>query len=174
MKSITDIRIANVEIDSDKGRYIMCQAVVAKTLGIDDLNIKNDNFMWPVDMEHANYGKIDVKCSSLWYRRDRGMWTYATFRKIECDTYILLGLSPDYENIEDMRIVPNEGWINGLTTITIVKDSLKTTKYDQFVADPKCYNDVYRELRLYLKNKKFLGIDDIKKWLKINEGDIKW
>lgn len=166
MKYLTDIRMNNVEIDSDKGRYIICQAVVAKTLEIDDLNMENDNYGWPVDMEHKDYGKIDVKCSSLWYRRDVAMWTYSTFKKIDCDTYILLGLSVDYENIEDVRIVPNDDWVSGLTTITISKSSIKTSKYDQFLSDPKLYNDTYQDLRLYFKDKKFFGIDDIKEWLK--------
>ncbi len=165
MKSIADIRTSNVKVDNDKGRYIMSQAVVAKILGIEDLNIKNDNFMWPVDMENKNYGKIDVKCSSLWYREDRGMWTYSTFKKIDCNTYILLGFGVNHENIEDVRIVPNEDWISGLTTITITQNPIKTTKYDQFMVDPNCYNDIYQDLRLYLNDKKFFGIDDIKKWL---------
>ncbi len=174
MKSLTNIRMNNVKIDSDKGIYIISQAVVAKTLGIDDLNIENNNFAWSIDMEHEKYGKIDVKCSSLWYRRDRGMWTYATFKKIDCDTYILLGFSDDHKNIEDVRIIRNEGWIKGLTTITIVQNSVKTTKYDQFVADSKYYNEVYQDLILRFKDKKFFGIDDIKKWLKTNEGDATW
>lgn len=166
IKFMTDIRMSNVKIDSDKGRYIMCQAVVAKALKIDGLNITNDNYEWPVDMEHNDYGKIDVKCSSLWYRRDVAMWTCATFKKIDCDTYMLLGLSQGYENIEDVRIIPNEGWVSGLTTITISRSSIKTSKYDQFLSDPKLYNDIYQDLRLFFKDKKFFGADDIKEWMK--------
>jgi len=166
MKFLTDVRMSNVKIDDDKGRYIMCQVVVAKTLKIDDLNIKNDNDGWPVDMEHKDYGKIDVKCSSLWYRRGIAMWTYSTFKKIDCNTYILLGLSQDHENIEDVRIIPNDGWISGLTTITISRSSIKTSKYDQFLSDPKVYNDNYQDLRSFFKDKKVFGIDDIDEWLK--------
>jgi hypothetical protein len=160
-----NIRMDNVGINSDKGMYIISQAVVAKTLGIEDLNIKNDNFQFYIDMEHPIYKKIDVKCSSVWHRRGIGMWTYAVNRKIDCDTYFLLGFSPDNKGIEDIRIVPNEDWISDLVTITISRNSLKTSKYDQFITDSSPYNDTYQSLILYIGDRKYFGIGGIKNWL---------
>lgn len=166
IKSIMNIRIGNVKIDSFQGRYIMSQTVIAKALGVEDLNIKMDNFKWSIDIEHEKYMKIDVKYSSVWNRRGREMWTYAVNRKIDCNTYFLLGFGSDYKNIEDLRIIPNEGWICNLVSITIVRNSLKISKFDQFKVDHEQYNDIYHNLMSYFRDKEYFGIEDIKRWNK--------
>lgn len=64
-------------------------------------------------------------------------------------------------------IIHNEGWICNLSNIDIYK-TFRSSKYDQFKVDPQSYNDTYKSLMSYLGDRKFFGIEDIKKWLSIS------
>lgn len=161
-RSMTQTRTGNLKIDSGRGKSLIDQAVVTKVLGIDDLNIKMDNFEYYIDASNEKYGKIDIKGSHFYLIEE--IWRFSTRGNIICDTFILLGYNHDRTNIDFVWIVPNENWKN---EIKIHKDAIKTSKYDRFKVDPKPYNDVYYSLMEHLKNKKYFGAEDIKKWLKM-------
>lgn len=162
MKSIADYRIGNVRKDSDYGISMISQAVVVKTLKIEDLTIKTNNLKYYIDAEHNEHGKIDVKSSTL---QQYGIYDFASRMKIDCDTYICLGYDMNRRNIGDVYIIPNDGWICNLRHIGIPKNPSKTSKYDKFKVDPKPYNDEYHDLVLFLKYNAYFGMEDIKKWL---------
>lgn len=159
-KRVANIRNDGVDMYSESGMSIISEAVVAKFLKIDILSIKNDNFTLCVDLEHGEHGKIDVKSAKLKY----GMWSYLPRRKIDCDTYFLIGFSKNLSNIDDVRIVPNEGCICGLKSITIVENPYRSSKYEEFKVDNTPYDEIYQNLRSYLGNKKLVCAEDIKKW----------
>lgn len=161
MKSITNYRIGNVKKDSDYGISMMSQAIVAKFLGIEDLTIKTNDFKYYIDAESKEYGKIDVKSSTL---QQYGIYCFANKMKIDCDTYICLGYDRPRRNIDNVYIIPNEGWINNLRHIAIPKNPSRTSKYDRFKVDSNPYNNVYQSLLLYLEDKMYFGVEDIKKW----------
>lgn len=165
-KTVTNYSTGNIAIDGIHALCLLSQAVVAKGLGVEDLNIKNDNFMWYVDMYHENHGKIDVKGDTL-DKKLRG-WNFHSRHKIDCDTYFCLGYDRDKKNIDVVYIIPNYDWIVELSSIYISKDSIRSTKhdYDKYKVDPKLYNDLYKSLMIFLGDKKYFGVEDIKKWLK--------
>ena len=95
-KSVKDIRTGNLDKDSSTGKAIISQAVVCNVLGVEDLNMKMDNFRWCIDLENEKHRKIDVKGPSLSvFTREQFIyyyWHVDTNRKIDCDTYIILGM----------------------------------------------------------------------------------
>ena len=85
--------------------------------------------------------------------------------KIDCDTYICIGYDFKRRNIEAVYIIPNEGWISSLTKLTITRNASKISKYDEFqIEDIDIYNNTYHSILSYLGNRKYFGVDDIKKW----------
>lgn len=169
-------RTGNVEVGSSQYMTIISQAIVAKYLGIEDLNMKNDNFEWFIDMEDKEdnrYGKIDVKSGRLTIINKYDGWEFGTNRKIDCDTYFCIGFGKNLECIDVVYIIPNEGWICELELIVIHKDSVKCSKYDQFKVDQIYYNDIYQNWRRYLGDRKFIGIKHTIEWSEIYDQEIK-
>lgn len=172
IKIVRNIRIDNLDIDSNLGKAVISQAIVAKVLGIEDLNIKYDNYGWYIDLEHINHGKIDVKSSSL---QDYGRWYWYPTRKnplpgrnkkqILCDTFVCIGYGNKRTNIDAVLIIPSK--YCDVSTINYNKDSKRGNKYGIFVVDPTSYNDAHHSLMAYLKNKKYFGIGYIKEWMKL-------
>jgi hypothetical protein len=125
------------------GRAVIGQWIAAKTLGLYDLNIHNNNFREPIDLSrHPDYGNIDVKiatynCANVQHR----------FHGIRQNFDNLLALCMDkyeqWKNVEMAYIIPVE-CIN-TENITIVKKvSSRKSKWDEFRIDEKPYNDMYR------------------------------
>lgn len=174
-KGIANIRTGNLRIDSETGKSLIDQAVVVKVLGGKDINIEMDRFDYFIDIKNEKYGDVDVKGATLKSQEYLGTkgdiiiyyrWVFPTRRKVDCNTYICIGYDSKRENIVMVWIIPNEEWVCNLSNIDIYK-TFRPSKYDQFKVDPKSYNDAYRNLMSYLGNRKFFGIDDIKKWLSI-------
>jgi len=175
-KGVANIRTGNLRIDSETGKSLIDQAVVVKVLGGKDVNIEMDKFDHFIDIRHEKYGSVDAKGATLKsykYIDTRGdtiiyyKWILSTRRKVDCNTYICLGYDSERKNIIMVWIIPNEGWICNLSNIDIYK-TFRPSKYDQFKVDPKSYNDAYKSLMSYIGDRKFFGIDDIKKWLSIS------
>ncbi len=175
IKSIRNIRIGNLRTDSETGKSVIDQAVVIKTIGGNDVNIEMNKFDHFIDIRHEKYGSVDVKGAALKsteYISTKGdiliyyRWTFPTRKKVDCNTYICLGYDQKRENIIMVWIIHNEGWVCNLSNIDIYK-TFRSSKYDQFKVDPQSYNDTYKSLMSYLGDRKFFGIDDIKKWLEM-------
>lgn len=164
IKSMRKCRTGDISFSDNLGKAMICQAVVAKILGIEDLNIKTDNFRYCVDMEHNIYGKIDVKGVKI-DKYDR--LNFESRRKIDCDTYVCLGFNKNWSVVEVTYIIPNTDEIINIRTISIAKNPLRFPKYDyeEFRVDEKQYNDTFQNIMLYIKDKEHFGIDCIKEWL---------
>lgn len=176
IKSIRNIRTGNLRIDSETGRSVIDQGVVVKTLGGKDVNIEMDKFDHFIDIRHEKYGSVDAKGAALKSQKYFGAkgdiliyyrWTFPTRRKVDCNTYICIGYDSERKSIVMVWIIPNEGWICNLSNIDIYK-TFRPSKYDQFKVDPKSFNDAYKSLMSYLGDRKFFGIEDIKKWLSMS------
>lgn len=168
IKEMRKSRIGDLDKRTTSGKSLIDQAVVAEYLGVEDLNIKMDNFGYCIDIEHGKYRKIDVKGASLIY----GGWHYQTNEKIDCDTYFFLGYDQNRENIRVIFIIPNYVIMHN-KGVTISKSSFRTQKYDKFKVDDQgiydSINEIYHDLMLYLKGKEIFGIEDIKKWSTIRK-----
>lgn len=127
------------------GKTVIGQWIAAKTLGLYDLNIYNNNFREPIDLSnHPTYGNIDVKIATynnvnLQYR----------FQGIRQNFDYLLTLCMDryeiWKNVEITHIIPIE-CIN-TENITIVKTvSSRRSKWEEFRIDEKPYNDTYHSV----------------------------
>lgn len=160
IKSMADFRTGNLRKDSETGKSIIDQAIVAKIFQSEDLNIKMDNLGWYIDIENKEFGKIDVKGAKI---SDDG-WMFNNRRKIECDTYVCLGYDRNRENIDKIWIIYNEDDITNIGNIHIRINSIK---YEKFEIDNTLYNDVYHSLVSRFKDKRYFGIEDVKKWIKL-------
>lgn len=163
MKSNAKYRVKGFDIDNSRDRFIIFEAVVCKVLGADNLNIDMDNFNLHIDVKDERYRMIDVKWESP---DDEDDWGFHTRRKWDCDHYFCIGVDENWENVEVVMIVPNEGWITEISQITIARYPRNTSKYDKFKVDPKPYNDAYHNITEFLKDKKFFKIEDIQQWLR--------
>lgn len=162
-KLVKDWRTGNLDIDSSAGKGFISETIVVSITGSSNMNINMNDFRWPYDLEHNYYKRINVKGYVPYY----GMWIYQTNGKENFDTYFLLGYDENRKNIETVHIVPNKDWVFNLSKITIVRNSSKISKYDLFRIDAKPYSDAYHSLMEFLKDKKYIGIEDIKKWLEM-------
>lgn len=52
------------------------------------------------------------------------------------------------------------------TGFAIVKNPSRITWYPKYRIDEGPYSDTYQNIMEYLRDKKYFGIEDIKKWLK--------
>lgn len=163
IKSMAKCRLIGFDKDSNNGKAIMSQAVIAKFLKVEDLNIKMDNFNYYIDIEYYEHGKIDVKAEAP---NDRDKWGFRTRRKLDCDTYFCIGMDDKWNNIEMVLIIPNDECITDISMITISRYPKYSSIYDHFKVDPEPYNYIYHDLLSYLKDINPFSIDDINKWLK--------
>lgn len=171
IKSSANARTGQLDRNSNTGKSIIDQAVTAKILGTEDLNIKMNNLGYYIDIEHEKHGNIDVKSSSLVTIRKRTVkalvkyyaWRFHTYRKIDVDTFICIGYDRYRKCIERVWIIPREMVYSD--SIYIPRDSI--SRYDKFSIDPILYNDTYHNLMEYLKYKKYFGIEDINEWFNL-------
>lgn len=166
IKLMAKCRTGSLGIESTVGKGIISQATVAKTLCIEDLNIKNDSLRCHIDMRNERYGGIDVKAESP---DGTNRWDFHTSRKIHCDTYICLGMDRGWKNVDAVLIIPNEGRITSLNSIRVSRHPSRKSIYDKFRTDAEPYRNTYHSLMSYLGDKKVFDIEYIKRWL---NGDI--
>lgn len=161
IKSQTYCRSIGFDKCSSQGKSIISEVFMAKVLGINVVSLETDNFCSSIDLEHHHiFGKIQVKVKTFMDKYDG--WGGIDFgMEYDFDTLIFVCMDKKWENVERIYIIP-ESEIYGLTGISITK---KGQKYEKFRnKDMKIYNDVYRDLMLFLENKNIFYIDDLKEW----------
>ncbi len=161
-----------------KGKMVLCQAVVMKILGINDLDIINEKFPWIFEIGHNKYGRISVRQSVAKGVGYADAYRFVTENRkrikrydnrIDCDTYFFLGFDLEWKNIEKTYIVPNHGRIKYIINITISKNAYSSS-YDEFKIDHIPYNDTLHNLLKFIeKDRNVIMVDteDVKKWLKV-------
>lgn len=165
INSLSNHKIGNLRIESETGKGLIGEAVIAKVRGLEIVAIKQDNFCAKLDLSFdGEYHNIQVKTSTPHY----GDW-YAHLGK-DCDFDTLFGLCIDksMKNIVRVYAIAEEE-LYGIQNISfrICSHYSKGSKWERFRIDEKSYNDTYQSLMLYLKGVKYFRIEDINKWLKI-------
>jgi len=132
-------------------KSIIDQAVVAEYFGLEDLNIKMNNFNYYIDLRHEIYGNIDVKGGTLLSGRKLSYsdyWCFSTNRKIEPDTYFCIGYDKLRDNIIKALIIPNDNWVINLDNLYVYKNPSRTSKYNyaQFEIECTKLNKIYQDL----------------------------
>lgn len=172
IKSIAQSRSKIFDIDrfnefSSNLKGYMGECVVAKVLGLKNQNDLSDNYNSKYDLTiHPIYGVIQVKTKGLNIKTY--LWEYNLKKEYEFDYIFLLcmdGCEP-WKNVDKVCAIPgNHNDIYGLLKLTIIKDSVKGSKWEKFEIDKTPYNDAWHSLFLYLKNKKLFSYQDIRDWL---------
>lgn len=148
-----------------QGEGLVAEAITAKVRFLKVLSIETYNFKSKFDLSiDKDYGRIQVKSKSSWH----GDWSIYFGREHNFDTLFVLCNNDDINDgkrIERVYVIP-EKELYGITGITILKnDNSKWEKFRLREEHIKLYNDLYKDLMECLKDNKYFGIEDIKKWL---------
>lgn len=167
-ENLSIYRSEGILIDNSQGIGMIGEAIVAKVRKLEVLSIKMDNFSYKFDLSYdIEYRIIQVKTKSPYYgdyKIDIGM--EHNFHNV-----FILCISKDKKNIDDVYIIP-EDELYGIVNITIIGNPKLSigSKWGIFKVNEEIkniYNDTYHSLLLFLGDKKYFGIDDIKKWMEL-------
>lgn len=135
-------RIGRLSKYSKTGKGVIGQWVVAKYLGVEDLNIKMDNFNFHIDLIHPIYGCVQVKLSLL---NKYGKWDMVNIGWY-FDTLFIVCMSDNFGNVERVYIIPEGDIISETRRVSITKNpklSLGPFMYDKFKVDEKPFDNIY-------------------------------
>ena len=161
-----------------RGKTVICQVIIMKTLGIKDLNIVNERFPWIFNIMHDQYGRIGTKQSMAKGVGHGEAYRFVTenhkrnkkyTNRINYDTYFFLCFDLEWKNIEKTYIIPNKGNIRYIENITISKNSYSSI-YDEFIVDHTIYNHTLHDLMRFIEKGGMVVLvdtEDVDKWLKV-------
>lgn len=157
IKSMRNFRTGRLDRFGVNGKAIIAQWVAAKTLGLRDLNIDNDNFRQSIDLsEHPIYHNIDVKSGTL--ISDHCHINIHSKKETFCrvfDTIIVLCMDMLWGSVERVYIIPYEEICHELY-VNIYENWSKVLKrngvgsrfeyIEKFRVDKKFYDDIYKSV----------------------------
>ncbi len=171
MRLLRSVRTGNIYIYGDKGKGLIVEMVVAKVRRLKNINIETDNFNSQLDLSCDNeYGRPQIKGPSL----IGGIWKVHFGPNF--DHIWIVCMDKNRKNVKRIYIIPCCKLANS-TVINIYEDWSRVTRggskfewveeyrIDEFIKD--IYNDAYHSLLSFLGDKKYFGIDDIKKWMEL-------
>lgn len=170
-KPLMKSRTGCLPISSSNGIGLIGEGVFLKVRGAKNCNILKDNFDLEYDCFDNEYGKTQIKIRGmvLVHRINRSeyRWCFSNIKPENYDTIVLFCIDKSRKNLEKMYIIPSEH-VNS-TSITIYERPV--SRWEEFrLDDIGIYNGAYQSIISYLGDRKYIGIDDIKKWLD-NSGD---
>lgn len=157
-------------ISDNNGKSIIGEATIAKVRGLDILSIKMNNFIYMFDLSpDLEHGIINAKLKLPY--SGNGNWAVNINMEHNYDTLIILCIDVYMQKVVRVYIIP-ESEVYGKRRLTIVKNPHPSigSKWEEFRIDEKScslYNDSFQSLMLFLKDKKYFSIDDIKKWMEL-------
>lgn len=156
-KSLRGRRTGYLNPSSPQEKGDKAQKLSCTWLGIEDLNIVNDNYMWPID--HSNHKLLGIiQTTSKWYDSYNQNWVFGnTIRDShkDFDNMICYCISKDGKIIERIYIFPKEEIIkrSGISISKSPKDrwgGIKIPWYDKYrVKDEdvlKKVNDIWKKI----------------------------
>jgi hypothetical protein len=152
-------------IDSETGKGLIGEAIIAKVRKLEIVAIKSNNFRSKFDLSvDEEYRNIQVKIAAPQY----GDWYASIGKDHSFDTLFGLCMDKSMKNVKRTYIIPVLELL-GVSTISFRKCPHPSvgSKWEKFRIDEKPYNDVCQSLMLYLKGKKCFGVDDVSKWLEM-------
>lgn len=158
IKSVANVRCGELRITATQSIGLFGEASIAKVRKLKILSIELDNLKCKFDLSpDSEYGIIQSKFRSPNY----GDFGVNFGIEHNFDTLFVLCSDKCMKNIEKVYAIP-ESELQGIQGTTIVKNF---SKYEKFRIDGTSYNDAYHSLLLFLNGRKYIGIEDIKKWL---------
>lgn len=163
IKAIANSRNSLLDIDSNTAKGLIGEALIAKVRNLEVISIKLDNFRTRFDLSlDSEYDIIQSRLRSPYY----GDWLVSIDREQYFDTLFALCMSNGMTDIKEIYAIPQKELRN--TTATRI---CRNSKWKKFRISEKQYNDAYHSLMSYLKNRKYFGMEDIKKWLEDGKND---
>ncbi len=161
-KSISSLRTNNISNTATSYMGILGEAVIAKVRKLKVHSIETNNFCLKLDLSlDREYDIIQSKLRTPYCGEIYKDWKVSFGTEHHFNTLFVLCVSKDRRNIERVYAIL-EKELYGLNGISLTRSY---SKYDKFRIDEKPYNDAYHNLMEFLKDKKYFGIEDIKKWL---------
>lgn len=149
-KNLADCRTGNLDRLSYIGKEIIGQWICAKTLGIKDLNIENDNLMQPVDLSnHHVYGEVDVKTCTYY----KGMCRTNVRRRAQHLAILCMEGLEIWKDVKKVYIIP-EDKIKVSSCLTVYSNPLGHRQieinryYEKFIVDNVPYNETYHGVNI--------------------------
>lgn len=145
IKSIADWRTGQLSRYSSHGKGFIGVQIIAKTIGVEDCNIKTNNFCFYVDLSmHNKYGKSEVKTSTFHVRDNR--WVFGGIKPENSDTIFLVCMDDNdpWNNVIRIYIIPSK-YID-TNSIGISKDSFRSAWHDKYRVDEKPYDETYQNM----------------------------
>lgn len=150
-KGIPDYVTGNLDINSPTGLGRAGEILVAKTLEIaDEYDCNRISCGFKIDLYHDEYGKIDVKTSSLNYEYNN--WGFGFFAKKDADTYICIGLSYGNKYVQHVWIIPNINDVKNKIGLNIKDTSRSLSNREHWEVLSKPYDDVWQEMIIGYRN----------------------
>lgn len=149
--------------NSEKGKGLIGEVIIAKVRKLEVLCIEMDNFNYKFDLSYdIEYGMIQSKFKAPYY----GDWDIGFGMEHDFNTLFAICANKDLSCIGRVYAIPDIE-LYGIHSIYLAGNPHPSIgcKYDKFKIDPKPYNYAYQNLMLYLQDKKFINVNDIKKWL---------
>ena len=149
--------------NSEKGKGLIGELCIAKVRKLEILCIEMDNFNYKFDLSYdLEYGMIQSKFKAPYY----GDWGMGFGMEHDFDTLFALCTDKGMSNIKRVYAIPEKD-IYAIQSIYLSSNPHPSIgcKYDKFRIDPSPYNGAYQSLMLYLKDKKFVNIEYVKRWL---------
>ena len=157
-------------ISDNNGKSLIGEATIAKVRGLDILSIKMNNFIYMFDLSpDPEHGIINAKLKLPY--NNNGNWPVNINMEHNYDTLIILCIDVHMQKVVRVYIVP-ETDVYGKRSLAIVRNPHPSigSKWEEFRIDEKScslYNNAFQSLMSFLRDKKYFGIDDIKKWMEI-------
>jgi hypothetical protein len=113
------------------------------------------------------YGMINAKLKLPY--NNNGNWSVNINMEHNYDTLIILCIDVHMRKVVRSYVIP-ESEVYGKRNLTIVRDPHPSigSKWEEFRIDEKScglYDDAFQSIMSFLGEKKYFGIDDIKKWM---------
>ena len=159
-KSITKSRTGELDIFSEKGKGLIGETVIAKVRKLEIICAVLDGFNSMYDLSvDLLYNRIQAKFRMPYY----GDWIIEFGIEHNFDVLLILCVSKDMKHV-DRTYAISEKELSGKHMLKIVKNK---KRWEDFRIDEKPYDDTFCSIMEFLKDRKYFGINDIKKWLTI-------
>lgn len=148
-KLIANFRNNNLSVESPSGKGYISQKVTCIVRGIEDLNIKNDNFHSEID--HSKDSELGIiQSKSSFFNSLEGYWSshVENEHNKNFDFLFYYCLSNNGKTIEQGYIFPKFEIMKS-SSVTIYKDPMRGYNrwYDKYrIKDIKPYNDAYQQI----------------------------
>lgn len=163
MRSNANVRTGKISSITNNGLGIIVEYVICAERNIRNNNVIVDNFTSKIDLTiDEEYGIIQSRSAVISY----GEWRPGPFDNINFDNAFICCIDKWRKNIERVYVIPKELLFTKKSLVFYKKPS-KNVWYDNgdYRIDEKPYNDAYKNLMNYIKNKELFSIDDLEKWL---------